>query len=313
MTFQVKKAKRHKLKAVIGFIGPSGSGKTAGALIVAYGMMKAKYPEAPEEFIWEKIGVADTEHGRSLLYVDATFDNVRVGEFQHIDFNPPFSTDRYNNAVKALKQTGCEVIIIDSLSHNWQGEGGIVETHANMAGNSFQNWGKLGSETTSLIKTLTRNDVHILCTLRTKTEYVVEQSETGKAIPKKIGLAPVQKNDMEYEFMINFNIDHSHKTNTSKDNSRLFEGREFTINEFIGEKLYKWLEEGIDVKGEEEKERLNLIEITRGVVEEVGLQTKLDELEKKAKMKLEDMPIAWVEKAYSLMHYAADELKKTQV
>src|SRR6185312_8377433 len=140
-----------------------------------------------------------------------------------------------------------EVIIIDSLSHNWQGEGGIIETHANMTGNSFQNWGKLSTETTDLIKTLTRNDVHILCTLRTKTEYVMEMNDKGKQAPRKIGTKPMQKDEMEYEFMINFNINIDHIAETSKDNTRLFEGQAFQINEDVGRKLYKWLELGVDV------------------------------------------------------------------
>ncbi|MRB60105.1 hypothetical protein GH880_21520, partial [Bacillus thuringiensis] len=154
--FQVTDAQREKEKAVIGFIGCSGSGKTVSALIVAYGMMKEAYPEASEAEIWQKIGVIDTEHRRSKLYANLEIGGIRIGQFRHIDFPPPFTTERYNLAVITMKNAGAEVVVIDSISHNWMGEGGIVETHGQMSGNSFQNWGKLAPETNKLIKTLTQ-------------------------------------------------------------------------------------------------------------------------------------------------------------
>lgn len=293
--FTPKKARREKQKAIIGFIGPSGSGKTVSALRMAYGMMLEAYPEANEEELWSKIGVADTEHGRSLLYWNEVFGDMRVGDFIHIDFEAPYTTERYNAAVQALKKSGCEVIIIDSLSHNWQGEGGIIETHSNMSGNSFQNWGKLSSETTNLVKTLTRNDVHILCTLRTKTEYALEENDKGKMAPKKIGTKPVQKDELEYEFMINFNVNIDHVAETSKDNTRLFEGQAFTIDQEMGKKLFRWLELGVDVKAEEaaarakdEEHRQSLIQTIQSMMEtDEEAKKKVAEFEFKAKMELQ--------------------------
>lgn len=297
--FTPKKARREKQKAIIGYIGPSGSGKTVSALRTAYGMMLEAYPEASEAELWAKIGVADTEHGRSLLYWNEQFGDMRVGDFIHIDFNAPYTTERYNGAVKALKAEGCEVIIIDSLSHNWQGEGGIIETHSNMAGNSFQNWGKLSSETTNLIKTLTRNDVHILCTLRTKTEYALEENDKGKMAPRKIGTKPVQKDELEYEFMINFNVNMDHLAETSKDNTRLFEGQAFQISEDVGRTLYKWLELGVDVKAEEaakkakeEEQRRSLVHTLQSIIEsDEEAKKTLEGFEFKAKKKYENFTI----------------------
>lgn len=309
MSFVPKKARREKQKAVIGFIGASGSGKTVSALLTAYGMMREAYPDASEEDVWGKIGVADTEHGRALLYWNEQFGDVKVGEFLHIDFDPPYSTDRYNDAVKALKDAGCEVVIIDSLSHNWQGEGGIIETHANMSGNSFQNWGKLSSETTSLIKTLTRNNVHILCTLRTKTEYVVEPNEQGKSAPRKIGTKPVQKDEMEYEFMINFVINSEHLSETTKDNTRLFEGHLLRLNEEVGSKLYKWLELGIDIKAEEAAAKAKEDELRAELAKEIrnleqiseAHKTMVTEFEYKTKATVEDFNLKLLERAKSLL------------
>ncbi|PGC93940.1 AAA family ATPase [Bacillus toyonensis] len=287
--FQVTEAQREKMKAVIGFIGCSGSGKTAGALLTAYGMMREAYLDIPEEEVWKKIGVIDTEHNRAKLHVGLVYEGTKIGSFLHIDFPPPYTTERYNAAVGTMKQAGVEVIIIDSLSHNWQGEGGIVETHSGMSGNSFQNWGKLVPETTKLIKTLTQNDVHILTTLRTKTEYVVEQDANGRMAPRKVGTKPVQKDEMEYEFMLNFVIDIEHVASTSKDNTQLFEGHPQKITADVGRKLYQWLELGLDMKAEEEAKRTSLIhqvmEMANGNPE---MQMKVQEFEMKANRKLED-------------------------
>ncbi len=101
--FTPKRARREKQKAVIGYIGPSGSGKTVSALRTAYGMMLEAYPDASEEELWAKIGVADTEHSRSLLYWNEQFGDMKVGDFIHIDFDAPYTTERYNGAVRSLK------------------------------------------------------------------------------------------------------------------------------------------------------------------------------------------------------------------
>nr|MDH3153203.1 AAA family ATPase [Bacillus licheniformis] len=290
--FQVTNAQREKEKAIVGFIGPSGSGKTAGALLVAYGMMREAYPDASDKEVWSKIGVVDTEHRRAKLYANLQFDDVRIGDFKHIDFTPPYTTERYQMALEAIKEAGAEVVIIDSLSHNWAGEGGIVEKHGEMQGNSFQNWGKLAPETTKLIKTLTQNDVHILATLRTKTEYVVEPNSEGKMAPRKVGTKPVQKDEMEYEFMLNFNIGIDHLAETSKDNTRMFEGSSFKLNPEVGRKLYQWLELGIDVKAEEEAERIRLIDEIKTIV--AGNETAaqmIEEFQIKANKKLDQWTI----------------------
>ncbi|QWG94664.1 AAA family ATPase [Bacillus toyonensis] len=287
--FQVTEAQREKEKAVIGFIGCSGSGKTASALIVAYGMMKEAYPEASEAEIWQKIGVIDTEHRRSKLYANLEIGGIRIGQFRHIDFPPPFTTERYNLAVITMKNAGAEVVVIDSISHNWMGEGGIVETHGQMSGNSFQNWGKLAPETTKLIKTLTQNDIHMLVTFRTKTEYVVEPNSEGKMAPRKVGTKPVQKEEMEYEFMLNFFIDIDHVADTSKDNTQMFEGHPQKITAEVGRKLYQWLELGIDVKAEEENKRNNLIAQIKEIVNTSDDAAKmLSEIEFKTSQKLDD-------------------------
>lgn len=287
--FQVTEAKREKMKAVIGFIGCSGSGKTGSSLLVAFGMMQEAYPNLLEEELWKKIGVIDTEHERSKLHVGLVYGETKIGNFLHINFTPPYTTERYNEAVRVMKNAGAEVLIIDSLSHNWQGEGGIIETHGEMSGNSFQNWGKLSSETTKLIKTLTQNNVHILATLRTKTEYVVEPDGNGKMAPRKVGTKPVQKDEMEYEFMLNFVIDIDHVATTSKDNTQMFEGHPQKITPEVGRKLYQWLELGIDVQAEEAAKRDKLIQEIKEIANSSEEAAKmLSEIEFKTNQKLDD-------------------------
>lgn len=288
--FHVTEAEREKEKAVVGFIGCSGSGKAVSALVVAYGMMKEAYPDASESEIWLKIGVVDTEHRRSKLYANLQIGDIHIGKFRHIDFTSPFTTERYQLAVQTIKAAGAEVVIVDSISHNWMGEGGIVETHGQMSGNSFR--GKLAPETTKYIKTLTQNDVHILATFRTKTEYVVEPNSEGKMAPRKVGTKPVQKEEMEYEFMLNIVIDIDHVADISKDNTQMFEGKPQKITVDVGRKLYRWLELGIDVKAEEEGQRIDLIEQVKTIASNnTEAQKKVEEFEFKANIKLADFSI----------------------
>lgn len=303
---QVNTARREQQKALVGFIGASGSGKTVSALLVAYGMMQEKYKDDEEVNLWEKIGVIDTEHKRSMLYVGQTFGDIEVGGFSHIDLTPPYTTARYTKAIELLKESGCEVILIDSLSHQWTGEGGLIETHNSMTGNSFQNWGKLSGETTDLIKALTSNDMHFLTTLRTKTEYVVEPNEKGKMAPRKIGTKPVQKDDLEYEFIINFHIDIDHMAFPTKDNTALFSDAARLLNAESGAQLYRWLELGVDVKAELAKEKENklarLIELAESSEENAQL---VKSFEASAGMTIDNFPIRLLDRAIERLEQLA--------
>lgn len=265
--FEPQLAKREKQKALIGITGPSGSGKTVGALLLAYGMMKEAYPNLSEEELWKKIGIADTEHRRSKTYEGQVFGDVKISQFWHIDFKPPYTTVRYEQAIDALKRTGCEVIVIDSLSHHWQGEGGVVEQHGQMKGNSFQNWGKLAPESTRLVKALTLSNVHMITTLRVKTDYAMVQ-EDGKTKPVKVGLKPMQKDDMEFEFDTVFHVDMEHQAEISKDTSNLFDG-EFLLDETVGAKLYRYLDLGIDIQAEERAKQAKLEEERKVLVKKI--------------------------------------------
>lgn len=304
---EVTDGRREKQKALIGLAGPSGSGKSLSSMLLAYGLMKEAYPDLSEEELWKKIGVADTEHKRALTYIGQLHNDVTIGSFKHINFEPPFNTDRYNMAIKLLKQQGCEVIIIDSLSHQWQGAGGVVETHGQMQGNSFQNWGKLAPESSKLTIGLTTQDVHVITTLRVKSDYVVEQVD-GKNVPKKVGMKPVQKDDMEYEFDTVFSIGMDHHARVSKDITNLFVD-DFIITPEVGSKLYRYLELGADVQAEErarreeeENNRLsNVAKIRESSSTNEDVAKIVSDCEFKANTQLENMTVAMVEKIIQLI------------
>src|SRR5262249_29638566 len=144
------------------------------------------------------VALIDTEHGSASKYADQfPFD---VLELTHFD------PRRYINAIHEAEQDGYAVLIIDSLSHAWNGTGGaleLVETVAkrNQRNNTFNAWAEVTPLQNKLIDTILGSPLHIIATLRTKTEYVIEQVN-GKSVPRKVGMAPIQRADVDYEFDI---------------------------------------------------------------------------------------------------------------
>lgn len=305
---QISLARREKMKAAIAFIGGSGSGKTLGMLIVAYGMMKEAYPNMAEELIFQKIGVVDTEHKRSQIYAGSTIADIKIHPFYHIDLQHPYTQERYDEAIRTLKKGGCEVVIVDSLSHAWEGTGGFLDLQQEHGGN-FQAWNKVKPHMQAFVRTLTENDVHVLASMRTKQDYQLETSDTGKINIKKIGLKPIQKDDLEYEFMIVWQLDQDHVARTTKDNSAMFEGHPSKLSPENGSKLYRWLEEGADIKAEEEVERNTLVsEIEKLRADSEEINKFVAGLEFKANNQVKNMNLKTVKRVYDLTKL---ELAKT--
>lgn len=255
----VTDAVREKLIGAIMLQAPSGAGKTVGALILAYGMMKAKYPEATEDEVWAKIGVIDTEHKRSLVNVGMLKGEIVVGRFKFVDFKKPYTIARATACFSLLKQQGVEVIIFDSTSHMWEGEGGILE-YQQMLGGRFQDWQTANKDAYApfidLVTGVT-HEVNVINTARTKQEHAMVVNELGKTEVQKLGMKPIQRDSLEYEFQIVFNVDMQQNARTSKDNSGLFMGQTFTIKPEHGKLIYEWLDEGKDIIAERrEQERI---------------------------------------------------------
>jgi len=181
------KASKKKSKARIGLIGVSGSGKTYTALSIA-------------KFLGDRVAVIDTERGSASKYSDLfSFD---VNE---LDSHNP---QTYIDAIKDAESAGYDVLVIDSLSHAWMGKDGALEMVDNEqrkgggGGNSFTAWRNVTPLQNKLIDAIVNAKLHVIVTLRAKTEYIVEKDSRGKSAPRKVGLAPVQRDGLEYEFDI---------------------------------------------------------------------------------------------------------------
>jgi hypothetical protein len=223
-TFQ--KATRKKAKARIGLVGPAGSGKTYSALQIALG-------------IGGKIAVIDTEHGSADLY-------AHMGDYDVAPIHPPFTVKKYLDLITEAEKV-YDIIIIDSLSHAWAGTGGLLEEVDKRAGsgNKFAAWRDITPMHNSLIDAILQSPAHIIATMRSKTEYVIEENDKGKKVPRKIGMAPVQREGMDYEFTLVFDIDQSkHFAVASKDRTGLFDGTCEKITLASGEQLREWLDSG---------------------------------------------------------------------
>lgn len=232
MQFTFQRAVRRQRKARIGIVGPSGSGKTYTSLQIATGIAGPN----------GRIAVIDTENYSSSLYADEfTFDVLGLDTF---------APATYVSAIKAAEAAGYDVLIIDSLSHAWIGKEGALEQKDKAAvrarGNTFAAWREVTPQHNALVDAIVRSKMHVIATMRAKTEYIVEKDErTGKTIPRKVGLAPVQREGMEYEFDIVADMDHDHRFIVSKSRaSFLTDAVLDKPGPELGEKIRAWFESG---------------------------------------------------------------------
>lgn len=222
---QFVKAQRSRAYLKIAITGPSGSGKTYGALKLAFGL-------APNG----KVAVIDTENNSASLYSD-------LGNYDVLALDPPYTTTRYIEAVKTAVAAGYDVLVIDSLSHEWNGEGGILSRKEQVdarGGNSFTNWAPFTKEHEAFKASINDAPIHVIATMRSKQDYVLQTSD-GKAAPKKVGLAPIQREGMEYEFTVVFDVAVNHEAAVSKDRTGLWDGIVGKIDESFGRRLADWL------------------------------------------------------------------------
>ncbi len=240
---EIRKASRKKVKMKMGISAISGGGKTLSALLLAYGITNN----------WEKIVVIDTENKSAELYADR-------GGYYVLPLEAPFTPEKYINAITAAEHNKFEVIIIDSISHEWEGKGGILEISNEMSGNSYTNWAKLTPRHRAFVDKLLQCDAHVITTVRRKQDYELVTNEKGKLAPQKAGLKEITRDGFEYELTINFELDTKHMVSVSKDRTGLFMDKpEFVITPETGKQILDWCNLGIDVEAERKKTLLSIL------------------------------------------------------
>lgn len=217
-----KPAIREKLKARIALDGPSGSGKSATALRFALGLLKPETIAAALKdpaVLKKAIAIIDTEHRSATKYVGEQYSEAEPSfAFSVVDL-VHYAPSAYKTCIEDAGEAGFEVLIIDSLSHAWEGKGGalaIVDSKASQKGGKFGAWRDVTPMHRDLIEAILSSPCHVIATMRTKTEFAVEEDDRGKMRPTKIGTKPIQRDGVEYEFDVVGDMDLSHTLSISK-------------------------------------------------------------------------------------------------
>jgi hypothetical protein len=235
MKLQTAQRKRAKIKLALQ--GPSGSGKTYSSLLIANGL-------CPN---WSKIVVIDTENGSADLY-------AHLGAYNVLSIPAPFTPEKYIQAIELCEKEGMEVIIIDSVTHEWEN---LIDFHSSLQGNSFTNWGKITPRHNAFVQKLLQSQAHIIATIRTKQDYVLND-KNGKMVPEKVGLKSVQRDGLEYEFTLVFDLDMRNNATASKDRTGLFYGKpEIKLGVKTGVTIKNWCERIEEEESFDISERIN--------------------------------------------------------
>ena|SRR5665648_26359 len=249
-----QQATKKEAKAKIALFGPTGSGKTFTALRIATGIANK---------IGSKIAVIDTERGRASKYSNRFTFDVAMPE------TPDITTMKA--MIKDAVDGGYKVIVIDSGSHAWKELIKEMDALANakFRGNTFTAWSQGTPKQEEFVNEILKADAHIIFTMRSKMQYEVQVMDNGKTKPVKIGLAPIQGKEIEYEFDLLMEMDQSHSAFFSKDNTGRYQDQTIHLpGEELGEALVEWLSEGEKVEFKGTKK--DLLEIGK----EVGLTAK---------------------------------------
>jgi len=252
-------ATRTSTKARIALSGPSGSGKTWTALTLAHAL-------------GDRIAVIDTERGSASKYAGVNnwaFDVVAPGAF---------SPEALTGLLSEAGQEGYNVLVLDSWSHYWMGVDGMLEQVDRRAknGNNFSGWKEVRPDERRMIDALISYPGHVIVTLRVKTEYVIEENDRGKKVPRKVGLKPEQREGVEYEFDLVGDMDHENTLTVSK--SRIPVLTHAVIKEpgaELGKAIRNWLEDGESVPDARDlRERVMSDDVQLGELVEIAASAR---------------------------------------
>jgi KaiC/GvpD/RAD55 family RecA-like ATPase len=232
MSMMFQKATKQSARLRMSLIGVAGSGKTYTALNIA-------------RHLGNRVAVIDTERGSASKYSDMfDFDVLELESF---------SPNMYVDAIQAAEEAGYDVLIIDSLSHAWTGKGGALDmvdktAKRSQSGNTFGAWRDVTPLHNTMVDAIINARMHIITTMRAKTEYVQEKNEkTGRVTVRKVGLAPVQRDGLEYEFDVVADLDQDNNLIVGKTRCPAVAGAVIPkAGKEIALKLKAWLSEGGD-------------------------------------------------------------------
>ena len=241
--FRIVRAERTQARLRLAYQGPSGSGKTATTLLVAKGMVAALAVRGklPAHLDGVYIGVLDTERDSAKLY-------SHLVPFDTLVLEPPYSPKRYLGALRALERVGYPIIIVDQITHEWFGPGGVLSMVAeSKATNEFARWNGPSQEHEAFIDGMLQSPAHIMATMRAKTEWVLEEKEVNgrmKKVVTQIGMQAKQREGTEYEFTAAFDLAKPSNIATClKTRMELFTVGESAgvMGAAWGEKLIEWV------------------------------------------------------------------------
>lgn len=218
---RIQKATKKKSKLRVLLEAASGGGKTYSALVLA------------KQF--GSCCVIDTECGSASLYADK-FD------FDVLELGAPFTPEAYIEAIHEVENAGYDVVIIDSITPEWTGVGGCLDIQ-NRLGGRYTDWAKVSPRHQKFIDCIIQSPIHVIATCRSKADYKMD--ETTKKVTKA-GIAPQQREGLDFEFTTVFSLNQNHMAEATKDRTSIFDGKESIISEETGKKFIEWLNSGVE-------------------------------------------------------------------
>lgn len=288
--FSFSPAVREAISVKMTIAAVSGAGKTIASLLMAYGLCGR----------WERIAVADTENGRSLYAVGQRFGDVEIGQFMHCPIAPPYSPRRLTELVRQCGESGnFDVLVIDSLSKEWEGQGGTLEAveNAGAGANKFAAWKVPGDEHRRFIDAVQFSSMDVICTMRKKPKYdQIEQEKNGKTVmvPVKRGMEPIARAGTEYEFDLAWSLERDGQVFSAfvdKDNTCLF-GADAAgpITVAHGQRIREWVQGAASQIGSPEWVERRLTQFAEYSGSADGLKTLIGQIAAhKARLRPEDL------------------------